>query len=565
MDTLLLTNFCDAIYVRQTRIMFNFTAHFSFRKKNQNMPTDCISYTQSGYFSKIVTDYLAQRPELQKLYNRFPTLGNFKAQIEEKQDSFSVTTRNVLVAELLRQYQDTSISEATSNHISLLKNSTTFTITTGHQLNLFTGPLYFLYKIMSVIKLCKQLRMAYPNHDFVPVYWMATEDHDFDEINYFNFKNSKIKWDRESGGPVGRFSTNGLQQLAGEFAELLNGSDHANELLDHFIKAYNGERNLAQATRYLVNELFGDYGLVIIDGDSKVLKQLFAPYAKQELLQQASFRKVTETNALLADYKIQVNPREINLFYIEDGLRERIIAEDGKYVVNNTSTVFSEAGILDELQNNPEKFSPNVILRPLYQEVILPNLAYVGGGGELAYWLELKSNFEANNIPFPILLLRNSVLLTTQKQAEKADRLELSWQDLFSDQQELINKKTKLFSQFPIDFSPQKEALKKQFEALEKMAGQTDKSFSGAVKAQQAKQIKGLENLEKRLLKAEKKIYGDKLSRIAGLQNELFPNQSLQERKANFSEFYQEYGKGLISRLFEELQPLEQEFNIIVL
>ena len=206
-----------------------------------------------------------------------------------------------------------------------------------------------------------------------------------------------------------------------------------------------------------------------------------------------------------------------------------------------------------------------MILRPLYQEVVLPNLCYIGGGGELAYWLELKSNFDANKITYPMLLLRNSVVTITSKQAEKADKLELSYADLFANQQELFNQKTKEFSKFIIDFSEQKEALKKQFEALYTIANQTDKSFSGAVKAQEIKQIKGLENLEKRLLRAEKRIHKDRLQRILVLQNEIFPNQSLQERKANFSEFYLEYGDTFLKKILSELKPLDQEFKVITL
>jgi bacillithiol biosynthesis cysteine-adding enzyme BshC len=311
--------------------------------------------------------------------------------------------------------------------------------------------------------------------------------------------------------------------------------------------------------------LFQNEGLVIIDGDSVALKKMFIPFVKKELLEQTSFKKVTETNELLKEYFVQVNPREINLFYIEDNLRERIIFENGIYKVNNTKTQFSEIEILTELENHPEKFSPNVITRPLYQEVILPNLCYIGGGGEIAYWLELKSSFEENNIPFPMLLLRNSVLLATRKQAEKADKLELSWSDLFSNQRALLDSKTKEFSEFAIDFTEQKEHLKKQFENLYNIANQTDKSFIGAVKAQEIKQIKGLDNLEKRLLKAEKRVHSEKLERIVSLQNELFPNQSLQERKANFSEFYLEFGKDLISEIIDNLKPLETNFTIIEL
>ena len=201
----------------------------------------------------------------------------------------------------------------------------------------------------------------------------------------------------------------------------------------------------------------------------------------------------------------------------------------------------------------------------MYQEVILPNLCYIGGGGEIAYWLELKSNFEANKITFPILLLRNSVVLASHKQVNKKEKLKLTWRILFSHQQELFDLKTKEFSQFKIDFSEQKAQLKKQFDNLYSIAEQTDKSFLGAVKAQETKQIKGLENLEKKLLKAEKRVHADKLERILLLQNELFPNQSLQERKANFSEFYIDYGSSFIEKLLIKLKPLESEFKVLVL
>lgn len=530
------------------------------------MPTDSISYQKSGYFTKLIVDYLDEKPELQSLYNRFPKLENFKEQIAEKQQNFPEKNRHILVAALKNQNNGFQLSETTLNNISLLKQPNTFTITTGHQLNLFTGPLYFLYKIISTINLCTTLKKEYPEHDFVPIYWMATEDHDFEEIDHFNFKSVKIKWNKESQGAVGRLSTQGLEDVLDIFTAELGISHNAAFLKELFKNSYLKHNNLADATRFLANELFGEKGLVILDGDDKSLKELFIPFIKQELQNRTSFQKVSETNALLKnDYEIQVNPREINLFYIEDTLRERILFEDNLFKVNNTKLTFSEKELLTLLETNPEKFSPNVILRPLYEEVILPNLCYIGGGGEIAYWLQLQSTFEVNKVTFPILLVRNSVLLATSKQVQKADKLNLSWADLFTNQQELFTIKTKEFSTFNIDFSEQKEYLKQQFEKLVLLANQTDNSFIGAVKAQQTKQIKGLENLEKRLLKAEKRVHAEKLERIILLQNELFPNQGLQERKANFSEFYAAVDGELIEKLFQEITPLDTTFSIITL
>ncbi len=532
------------------------------------MPTDCINYKNSGYFSKIIIDYLDQKPELKQFYNQFPTIGNFTSQIKEKSNNFDTDDtfkREILVATLEKQYNNISTSEKTSKNIELLKHNTTFTITTGHQLNLFTGPLYFLYKIISTINLSVEMKTKYPNYNFVPVYWMATEDHDFEEINYFNFKGKKFRWNANSSGPVGRLPTRGLEEVFEIFSSELGLGNNAIKIKNLFEKAYLEHHNLADATRFLANELFADKGLVIIDADNTNLKRVFSPYIKEELLHQNSFEKVTKTSEKLKDYKLQVNPRAINLFYIEDNLRERIVLENKIYKVNNTNISFTKTEILAELEKYPEKFSPNVILRPLYQEVILPNLCYIGGGGEIAYWLQLKSYFDASKITFPILLLRNSVLVATEKQTKKADKLALSWKDLFNKQNDLLNAKITFLSKFNIDLSVQKEHLKSQFKHLKAIAQQTDPSFTGAVNAQETKQIKGLENLEKRLLKAQKRKYSEQLARITDLQNELFPNKSLQERQANFSEFYIENGTVLIEKLFEQLKPLDTTFEIVVL
>jgi len=424
------------------------------------MPTDCISYQNSGYFSKLIHDYIDQKNELQSLYNHFPTLENFEKQIIEKQANFDNDNRIPLVETLKKQYQNIEVSDATKQNIEHLAHEYTFTITTGHQLNLFSGPLYFLYKIISTINLTKELKSKYPTYNFVPIYWMATEDHDFEEINYFNFKGKKFRWNKESIGPVGRLSTEGLAEFFEIYSKELGTSTNADFIKNLFEEAYLKHENLADATRFLANSLFADYGLVILDADNTDLKRVFIPYIKEELEKQTSFKAVQKTIEELKEYTVQVNPREINLFYIEDNLRERIIFENDKYYVNNTKTSFSKEEILKLLESNPEKFSPNVIMRPLYQEVILPNLCYIGGGGEIAYWLELKSFFDAVTINFPMLLVRNSVLLATEKQAKKADNLGLSWADLFTKPDDLVNAITHKLSAFPIDLTSQKRHWK---------------------------------------------------------------------------------------------------------
>ncbi len=531
------------------------------------MKQNYLAFHKTDYFSSLICDYLDEKPELKQFYNHFPKLNNFQYQIDQKAESFSLDNRNVLVSVLNRQYENTNKSALTLKNIECLSSENTFTITTGHQLNLFTGPLYFLYKIISTINLSNELKKNYPDYDFVPIYWMATEDHDFDEINYFNFRGKKFQWNREANGAVGQLSTKGLDEVLDLLSLDLGVTTNAETLKKLFKNAYLKHDNLADATRFLANELFKDYGLVVIDANDTDLKRLLIPYIKKELLNHTSFNNVSKTNRALENvsdtYKIQVNPREINLFYIKENLRERIVLKDNVYKVLNTNTSWGERELLKEVSEFPERFSPNVIMRPLYQEVILPNLCYIGGGGELAYWLQLKSYFDEVEVPFPILLLRNSVLIKYAKQSKKLENLAISNEDIFLKRDVLINKKVREISNIEIDFSDQKASLKQQFEKLFKLAELTDKSFLGAVKAQEVKQLKGLDNLEKRLLKAQKRKLSDEVERMTDIKNELFPNGSLQERNINFSELYLEYGEKLIPKLIKSLKPLKAEFNII--
>jgi bacillithiol biosynthesis cysteine-adding enzyme BshC len=535
-------------------------------KEKIRMKTIQIPFQKTGFFSKTMHQYLEKNKNIQPFYNNFPDIIGFYNQIEEKQKSYRLQTRLTLVEALKSQYKSVKATEKTIENIELLKEQNTFTITTGHQLNLFTGPLYFLYKIISTINLCEELSDKFPEQNFVPIYWMATEDHDFDEINYFNFAGKKVSWNRKDGGAVGRFSTDGLEDVFEVFSNHLGSSKNAKYLKCLFSDAYIKHHNLADATRFIANTLFKDFGLVIIDGDDTNLKQLFNPFVKDELENNTSFSEVSKTILEFEkNYKIQVNPREINLFYLGDDFRERIIFEDNLYKVNNTDITFSKAEILVEVDHNPKAFSPNVIMRPLYQEVILPNLCYIGGGGEMSYWLELKGYFEKVSIPFPILLLRNSVQVVSEKQSKKLEKLNISYEEMFLNQHALLSKKITENSEIKVDFREKIKFLQNQFSELKEVAKKTDISFENAVNAQERKQVKGLENLEKRLLKAEKRRQKDLVDRITALQDEILPNQSLEERQRNFSEYYLEYGSSFLPVLKRALVPLQLEFTIIEL
>ncbi|MCM2302709.1 MAG: bacillithiol biosynthesis cysteine-adding enzyme BshC [Flavobacteriaceae bacterium] len=523
---------------------------------------ESIPLVETALLSNLVTDYLNKDSEVKNLYVNFPNVKGFENQIE-KRKHFNPQLRELLVAVLENQNKKLNLSEKTKLHIHQLKSENTFTVTTGHQLNLFTGPLYVIYKILTTINLTEKLQKDFPKNKFVPVFWMATEDHDFEEINHFWVSNQKIQWNKKSGGAVGKITTDDLQAVFEQFKGIIKNEPNAGYLLNLFENSYLKHKNLADANRFLINELFGAYGLVIIDGNDHQLKNQFKKYIVDELIENSCFKEVEKCNSEIAEkYKIQVNPREINLFYFINGERQRIVYERNKYYILHTSKIFTQAEMLDEVSHFPEKFSPNVLMRPLYQEIILPNLCYIGGAGELAYWLQLKSYFEQQKVDFPILLLRNSALILTTKQQEKLHQLNISLEELLIPLPQLINKKIKEISTVTIDFSKEYENLKAMFSAMEKIAELTDKSFIGAVRAQHQKQINGLSKLEKRLLKAEKRKHHIYINQLTKVHLEIFPNNNLQERVKNTSDFLI-LNKNFIEDLSNQFDPLSMSFDIL--
>lgn len=529
---------------------------------------DFVSFRKSGYISQLVCDYVEEKEKLSEFYNRFPTKDNFLKQIEEKKIEFTQQKRETLAFEIKKQYGKIKVSQRTEQNIEKLTQNNTFTVTTGHQLSLFTGPLYFIYKIVTTIKLCMELEKEYEQYSFVPVYWMASEDHDFEEVNHFKSEGNTIQWNSSQKGMVGDFYTEeNLQMLYRQLEEILEGGENKRKIINLFKETYAKSRKMSEATRELVNELFGKYGLVIVDGNSTHLKREFAPYIREDIEKNTAFEKVeTSVEKILnvsRSYHIQVSPRQINVFYLQKGSRERIIENKDGFEINNTDRKFTREELKKELEQHPERFSPNVILRPLYQEVILPNICYIGGGGEIAYWMELKDFFKSQKVTFPILLLRNSVVIVKTEQMKKCTAMGLLVEDLFLTEDKIDRKIVQREREIDLDFEELKNNLKIQFQRLEAVAQQTDASFKGAVKAQMSKQIKGLENLEKRLIRAQKRKYAHKIERVKKLRQELFPQGELQERTVNFSEFYIQTQGKLIDILMTKLNPLGQNFTII--
>ena len=522
-----------------------------------------VSYESTGVFSKIVLDYVKGDEKLLHFYQHPVSVDGIKAAIAKRKNY--PTDRKLLVDVLQKHYANEKLTAQQQINIKQLSNSNCFTVTTAHQPNIFTGHLYFIYKILHAVKLCEKLKAEMPENDFVPVFYMGSEDADLEELGHVYINEIKHEWQTNQTGAVGRMKVDKalmklLDEIAGEMMVLPCGK----EIIDLMEVCYTEGSSIEQATFKLVNALFGEYGLLVLLPDDADYKRAFAPVIEKELITQFSHKIVEDTVAKFPkEYRAQAGGREINMFYLSDDIRERIEKEVGGYKVTNTEIRFSETELLLELENNPERFSPNVILRPVFQEMILPNIAFIGGGGELAYWLELKNVFAAVNVPYPVLVLRNSFLLVEKMHNDKALYLGFNVNDLFKAEQELLIMLVKRNSKVQLSLEKERQSIHEFYVTLRNTAGAVDKTLQPHTEALEKLALHKLNALEKKMLRAEKKKFEAQQRQLHKLRSQLFPHNNLQERIENFIPFYAKWGKDFIKAIYNNSLGLEQWFTVL--
>ncbi len=522
-----------------------------------------LSYESTGLFSNLVTDYLNNDEKVKSLYLHRPNLKGIEEAI--KINSESNTDRALLVSALKKQYESIQSSELVIKNIDSLLNGNVFTICTAHQPNIFTGHLYFIYKIIHAIKLAEELNHAIPENRFVPIYYMGSEDADLDELGEIFIKGKTYKWATQQKGAFGRMKIDqSLLAMMNELERQLSIEPFGLKIINKIKSIYTEGKTIEQATFEFVHDLFGEYGLVVLLPDNKNLKALFANIAKKELTEQFSYQCVQETIKTIPNqYKVQVAGRDINLFYLKDDFRERIEWNNDKYEIVNTAITFTHDEILQELENYPERFSPNVILRPLFQEMILPNIAFIGGGGELAYWMELKNVFDKATIPYPVLILRNSFSIVDEKTSDLIKKLGLYEADFFESATAIHEKLVKKNSTHHLELSNAKQSLHLLYNDIKAAASTIDVTLGDHAGAMYVKSLRRIESLEKKMIKAEKRKYEDELRQICKIKVALFPNHILQERVDNFLPYYAKWGDDFIPAIYKSSKGLEQEFCIM--
>ena len=539
--------------------------HFS--RNLHAMTSSCvhIPFSTTQLFSKLVNDYVEGKGTAQDFVQYTPNLEGYQAAMEGRK---AHPINRVLLAEVLTtQYKFLRKEAAVNDNIALLKKDNTFVVTTAHQPNLFTGPLYFFYKIIHAIQLAATLKAQFPQDNFVPVYYMGSEDADLDEVGSFNIEGSKCQWNTKQTGAIGRmFVDDGLlkliQQLEGYWASLPQGQTALGILKE----AYQKGKTINEATLYFVHAFFGSKGLLVLQPDDAQLKAAFIPVMEKELLTQFSNEAIQPTIMRLAkEYHVQTEGRSLNLFYLKDQTRARIEKQGDQYIIVDTAIRFTQSEIIAELHQYPERFSPNVILRGVYQETILPGIVFVGGGGELAYWMELKNVFQQVGVHYPLLQLRNSFLWINHKQAAQWKEMQFENQDLFKSLLELeiafVNKHAKE----TLHLTSQKESLVNLYTTIGNEAAKVDPTLGPHVEhlAQQAKAK--LEALEKKMVRAERRKQTVAIQRIHRIKKELFPQDNLQERVENFSKWVGHYDLTWVDSIMENSTGLESRFRIITI
>ena len=432
--------------------------------------------------------------------------------------------RAVLIEALRRQYAEAGLAEPA--HVNALARTDARTVTTGHQLCLATGPAFTVYKALTTLHLARQLEARWGT-PVIPVFWLAAEDHDFEEIRSLWDGAGWHSWSsEEAGGPVGRMSADNAADTLAVWGRT-SGLDKAT--VDRVVSASSG--TLSQAMRRWIHDVLGQE-LVVLDGDDPQLKAAFADRMVQDIEEGTLHAEVSRVNAALesAGHAPQVHVRETNLFHLGEEGRNRVVQHGEGWSAGNT-TWESTAALVGAVRTHPADFSPNALFRPLYQAFLLPDVAVVGGLAEVAYWLQLSTAYAAFRLPAPALVPRDGVRIAPRPWMELAGRLGIG-PDNLGESLEAWEARW-LFRQDLPDVGAWREAMDREADQARTAFSGVEATLSGSVEAARAKIHKLLDKLEGQGRRAIRRRHADELAELARLHGWFHPEGVAQERVAN--------------------------------
>ena len=530
--------------------------------------------------NRLFSDYLESFDQLEKFYAvDYRSRAALLAQMD------LVAQRDYPRAEiakiLQRQNQHWGAGEPTECQIAALAKNGSIAVVTGQQVGIFGGPLFTLYKALTCLKLAESFR-ARTGADVVPIFWLAADDDDVAEVNRLTVMNRdndlvpfSCVFDADRRRPVAQIHlTENIDNCHQALDAALPETEFKNDILQALRQSYHAGASLPDAfARWLVNWL-GQYGLVVMNPADAEVKRLAVPLFEREILDNspstaAALKSIDQLSA--HGYSPQVSLREnrLNLFYVQTQ-RHTLEQRDGGFVSTDGAVRLSRDELLKNLRQHPECCSPNVMLRPLMQDFLLPAVAYVAGPAEIAYFAQLRGVYEAFSIPMPAIFPRQSLTLLEKRIWHVLKKYDLQIADFWTTPggaEEMIGRLVKREAADGI-FTPvavARDELSRQLDELKLRAVAIDPTLEGFIERERAKIFHQLETIEKKLLQAMKRQNETLGQQITKAANALYPNRHLQERELGFVMFLCKYGRGLIQKLYEQIDLNNFQHQVVEL
>lgn len=539
-----------------------------------------INFSDIPGHQNLFLDYIQEYENVERFYER-----NFRDQ-ESYESFFEVLSkverpnRNKLTKIVKDQYGDSKISKRTLANIDALDSNKTIAVVTGQQLGVLGGPLYTIYKTITAIKLCSYLKDNYEGYNFIPVFWLEGDDHDYDEVrvtNLLSSDNQLLLLKYEDGEPE-EFNRGSIAELkfneniSKVFEELNNNlreTEFKNPLIDFYKSFYQSDRTFLECFRELMISLFDEYGLIVFNPVDVEVKKLLQPIYYEEI---AYFNNHTgslvERSAELEEiYHAQVKVKPINLFYIEEGERLLIEPVESEYRLKGKRKKFQKEELLNILNESPEKFSSNVLLRPICQDYLFPTGFYIGGPSEVSYFAQVTPLYKIYNLHQPYIYPRSSVTIVEKGVKSVLEKYELDYSEIFSDEDELISKIVAANSEMNLDslFQNAKRTISNSITNVGEEIVQIDKTLADLVTKTQQRIDDTLSNLKNKAIDAEKRKHETTIKQIGKVRNVLYPNNNLQERELNFIYFANKYGLDILKWIINETAINKFEHQILEL
>lgn len=540
------------------------------------MKAHCLPFSQIPHTTRLFLDLLAYTPQVQPFYPRSTNFHDWVSQ-EASQISYDASRRERVTQILERQNRSWGASEKTLANLDRLRKGAA-AVLTGQQAGLFGGPTFALYKALSAVKLAQEASTA--GVGAVPIFWLATYDHDLAEVNHISIPSGEGSLETLTttskavpGAPVGsvRFSDE-INSVVDQAVRLLGECEASKMLRD----CYRPGENLGSAFARLYARIFADWGVILIDPSDPDFARVVQP------IYRAAIEKSGELSASLinrgkaldaAGYHQQVKVTEssVLLFTTRAGARmpisRRELAGSTEFVIDGfeAGEKLSESELLNEIDAHPERFSPNVLLRPIVEDYLLPTLAYTGGAAEAAYYAQAGVVYETLSGRVTPILPRFSATIVEPKAQRLLEKHELNLTDVF-DGPEVLRQQI-ASKQLPRDLQAAFEDAKKSFEdsfaAVKTKLEKLDKTLVDAAETCHSKMQHQLDKLYAQAARAEAQK-GELVNRHALIVSQsLYPNKGLQERTIGGIYFLARYGRDFLHQLYETIHSDCHDHQII--